>query len=182
MADLTNKVAIVSGGATMIGWKAALALRDGGAKVVLADIAEEEGERVAEELGQDIFFQRTDITDDEQIDACIAATTERFGGVDCLINVACTYLDNGIDSTRDEWLTALNVNLVGAAIFVQKVAPRMRERGGGAVVNFGSISGKRARIWGRRRHDLSSRVASSMALAIPPLFFRGGTTLRRQID
>ena len=89
MANLSNKVAIVSGGATMIGWKAAQALRDGGAKVVLADIAEEEGERVAEELGQDVFFQRTDITDDEQIDACIVATTQRFGGVDCLINVAC---------------------------------------------------------------------------------------------
>jgi NAD(P)-dependent dehydrogenase (short-subunit alcohol dehydrogenase family) len=89
-------------------------------------------------------FLRTDITEDEQIDACIAATVEQFGGVDCLVNVACTYLDNGIDSTRDEWLTALNVNLVGGAIFTQKVAPAMRERGGGAIVNFGSISGKRA--------------------------------------
>ena len=46
MADLTNKVAIVSGGATMIGWKAAQALMDGGANIVLADIAEEEGQRL----------------------------------------------------------------------------------------------------------------------------------------
>ncbi len=161
MANLNNKVAIVSGGATMIGWKTAQALRDGGAKVVLADIAEEEGERVAEELGQDVFFQCTDITDDVQIDACIAATVERFGGVDCLINVACTYLDNGIDSTRDEWLTALNVNLVGAAIFVQKVAPLMRERGGGAVVNFGSISGKRAQP-GRMLYAVSKAAIIGM--------------------
>jgi NAD(P)-dependent dehydrogenase (short-subunit alcohol dehydrogenase family) len=128
----------------MIGWKAGQALKDRGARVVLADIAEEEGERVAEELGPDVVFLRTDITEDEQIDACIAATVEQFGGVDCLVNVACTYLDNGIDSTREEWLTALNVNLVGGAIFTQKVAPAMRERGGGAIVNFGSISGKRA--------------------------------------
>ena len=154
MADLTNKIAIVSGGATMIGWKAAQALRDCGAKVVLADIADEEGERAAEELGPDVVFQHTDITDDEQIDACIAATVERFGGIDCLINVACTYLDNGIDSTRDEWLTALNVNLVGGAIFVQKVVPHMRERGGGAIVNFGSISGKLAQP-GRMLYSVS---------------------------
>ena len=144
MANLKDKVAIVSGGATMIGWKAAQALRDGGAKVVLADIADEEGQRVAEELGADVIYISTDITDDAQIDACIAATVERFGGVDCLVNVACTYLDNGVASTRDEWLTALNVNLVGGAILAQKVAPYMRERGGGAIVNFGSISGKRA--------------------------------------
>ncbi len=161
MADLTNKVAIVSGGATMIGWKAALALKERGASIVLADIAEEEGQRVAAELGPEIVFQRTDITDDEQIDACIAATTQRFGGVDCLINVACTYLDNGIDSTRDEWLTALNVNLVGAAIFVQKIAPRMRERGGGAIVNFGSISGKRAQP-GRMLYAVSKAAIIGM--------------------
>ena len=161
MADLKNKVAIVSGGATMIGWKAALALKERGANIVLADIAEDEGERVAEELGQDVFFQRTDITDDEQIDACIVATTQRFGGVDYLINVACTYLDNGIDSTRDEWLTALNVNLVGAAIFVQKIVPRMRERGGGAIVNFGSISGKRAQP-GRMLYAVSKAAIIGM--------------------
>ena len=161
MADLTNKVAIVSGGATMIGWTAAQALRDGGAKVVLADIADEEGERVAQDMGPDVIYEHTDITDDKQIDACIAATVERFGGVDCLINVACTYLDNGIDSTRDEWLTALNVNLVGAAIFAQKVVPRMRERGGGAIVNFGSISGKRAQP-GRMLYAVSKAAIIGM--------------------
>ncbi len=161
MADLTNKVAIVSGGATMIGWKTAEALRDAGAKVVLADIAEEAGEQAAEKLGPDVIFQRTNITDDEQIDTCIAATVERFGGVDCLVNVACTYLDNGIDSTREEWLTALNVNLVGGAIFVQKVAAPMRERGGGAIVNFGSISGKSAQP-GRMLYAVSKAAIIGM--------------------
>ena len=144
MASLEGKVAIVSGGSTMIGWKAAQALQSGGAKIVLADIEDEEGQKVASEMGDDALFLHTDIADDGQIDACIAATVERFGGIDCLVNVACTYLDNGLDSTRDEWITALNVNLIGSAIFAQKVVPLMRERGGGAIVNFGSIAGKRA--------------------------------------
>lgn len=161
MADLTNKVAIVTGGATLIGWKAAQALSDGGAKVVLADIADEEGERVAEELGADVVYKSTDITDDAQIDACIAATVEQFGGIDCLVNVACTYLDNGIDSSRDEWLEALNVNLVGGAIFTQKVVPHLRERGGGAVVNFGSISGKLAQP-GRMLYSVSKAAIIGM--------------------
>ena len=154
MADLTNKIAIVSGGATMIGWKAAQALRDCGAKVVLADIADEEGERAAEELGPDVVFQHTDITDDEQIDACIAATVERFGGIDCLINVACTYLDNGIDSTRDEWSRS-------CCSLPRKICR-----------NF----------WRRRRRNLRSRAASSMALAIPPTISPGGMTRKRQIN
>jgi NAD(P)-dependent dehydrogenase (short-subunit alcohol dehydrogenase family) len=171
MADLTNKVAIVSGGATMIGWTTAQALRDAGSRVVLADIAEDEGERVATELGPDVVFRSTDVTDDEQIDACIAAAISEFGGIDCLVNVACTYLDNGVDSSRDEWLTALNVNLVGGAIFVQKVVPHMRERGGGAIVNFGSISGKLAQP-GRMLYSVSKAgiigMTRNQALALAP--------------
>lgn len=171
MADVKDKVAIVSGGSTMIGWKAAQALKNGGAKIVLADIEDKEGQKVAAEMGDNVIFQHTDITDDEQIDACIAATVKQFGGVDCLVNVACTYLDNGVDSTRDEWMTALNVNLIGGAIFTQKVAPRMRERGGGAVVNFGSISGKRAQP-GRMLYATSKAAILGMtrnqALALAP--------------
>lgn len=67
-----------------------------------------------------------------------------MGGIDYLVNVACTYLDNGLASSREEWQTALDVNIISGAIFVQKVMPHMKKRGGGAVVNFGSISGKRA--------------------------------------
>lgn len=171
MANVKDKVAIVSGGSTMIGWKAAQALKHGGAKIVLADIADEEGQKVADEMGDDVIFRHTDVTDDQQIDACIAATVEQFGGIDCLVNVACTYLDNGVDSTRDDWMTALNVNLVGGAIFTQKVVPLMRERGGGSIVNFGSISGKRAQP-GRMLYATSKAAILGMtrnqALALAP--------------
>ena len=171
MTSMNNKVAIVSGGSTMIGWKAAQALRQRGAEVVLADIEDEEGQRVADEMGDGVMYQHTDITDDAQIDACIATTVKQFGGVDCLVNVACTYLDNGVDSSREDWMTALNVNLVGGAIFTQKVVPHMRERGGGAVVNFGSISGKRAQP-GRMLYATSKAAILGMtrnqALALAP--------------
>tara|TARA_R110001592_G_scaffold292629_2_gene562128 strand:- start:22 stop:810 length:789 start_codon:yes stop_codon:yes gene_type:complete len=142
MNERTTKVAIVSGGATLIGLACARALVDTGYRVALADINAGDGEKMAADLGEHAMFVKTDITLDADIDACVNAVSERWGGVDALVNVACTYLDNGIASNREEWLTALNVNVVGGAIFTQKLAPIMQQRGGGAVVNFGSISGK----------------------------------------
>lgn len=144
MRGLQGKAAIVTGGSTLIGEKVGEAFANAGCGVVLADINTEDGERIASGLGDKVDFLATDVTKDADIDACLKHCEERFGGVDFLVNVASTYLDNGLASTRDEWLTALNVNLVGMAIFTQKAQAHMRKRGGGAVVNFASISGKRA--------------------------------------
>lgn len=144
MIDLKDKVAIVSGGATLIGKKVAEELARAGANVTICDIDEAGGKQAEEELGIQVKFIKTDVTDDKQIDEAINQTVDNWGGIDYLVNVACTYLDNGLASTREEWQKALDVNIISGAIFVQKVTPYMKERGGGAVVNFGSISGKRA--------------------------------------
>ena len=144
MINLDNKVALLPGGATMIGRKVAHEFIRAGAKVTVCDIDETGGRELQQEAGASLDFIPADITDDAQVDRVIQQTLDRWGGIDCLVNVACSYLDNGIASTRGEWLEALDVNLVSGALFVQKVAPHMRRRGGGAVVNFGSISGKQA--------------------------------------
>lgn len=157
----TRKVAIVSGGATLIGLACAQALMAGGYRVALADINAGDGEKMAADLGADALFVKTDITLDADIDACLNAVVERWGGVDALVNVACTYLDNGIESAREEWLAALNVNVVGGAIFAQKVAPLMQQRGGGSIVNFGSISGKLAQP-GRMLYAVSKAAILGM--------------------
>ena len=161
MANSTDKVAIVSGGATLIGNECARALVAGGFSVMLADINETDGRAAAEHIGARAEFIKTDITVDADIDACLAATVQRFGGVDALVNVACTYLDNGLASNREEWLAALNVNVVGAAIFTQKAAPLMQQRGGGSIVNFGSISGKVAQP-GRMLYAVSKAALLGM--------------------
>jgi NAD(P)-dependent dehydrogenase (short-subunit alcohol dehydrogenase family) len=59
--------------------------------------------------------------------------------------MAASYVDAGMDTSRDDWLTSLNVNVVGAARMVREAHPYMKQRGGGAVVNFGSVGGKRGR-------------------------------------
>ncbi|MCT7294473.1 SDR family oxidoreductase, partial [Rhodococcus sp. PAE-6] len=65
-----------------------------------------------------------------------------FGRVDHLVNLACTYLDDGAVSGRSDWLTALNVNVVSAAMAARAVRPHLAQAGGGAIVNFTSISSK----------------------------------------
>jgi NAD(P)-dependent dehydrogenase (short-subunit alcohol dehydrogenase family) len=144
MNSLNGKVAIVTGASTLIGEGVVRAFAAAGTKVVMADINEEDGKRIANEFGDDVAFVRTDVTSDADIDACIAFGERTFGGVDILINLASTYLDNGISTNREDWLASLNVNLVSAMVFCDKATPAIAKRGGGAVVNFASISGKRA--------------------------------------
>ena len=161
MKGLEGKVAIVTGAATHIGATMAEAFVEAGVATVLADINEADGRKAADRLGDEALFKATDITADDQIDACIAAAVERFGGVDFLVNIACTYLDNGLDSTRGEWLEALNINLVSSAIFLQKLVPVMKGRGGGACVNYASIAGKSAQP-GRMLYSASKAAILQM--------------------
>lgn len=142
--DLTTKIALVTGGATLIGDKVVAELRNAGATVVSADINSDEGERCALAHGDGVVFSRTDVTDDAQLDELVRVCVDTFGGIDILVNAAATYLDSGVDTSRADWLAALDVNLVSGARLVAKVAPIMEGRGGGSIVNFASTSGKRA--------------------------------------
>ena len=154
MKGLDSKVAIVTGGATLIGEAVAADLVRHGARVVIADIDTVKGAAVADRLGASVRFQATDVTDDEQIAACVATAVREFGGVDYLVNCACNYVDNGAASTREEWLQSWNVNVVGAAMMLQACHPEMVKRGGGAVVNFASISATAAQA-GRWLYPIS---------------------------
>jgi NAD(P)-dependent dehydrogenase (short-subunit alcohol dehydrogenase family) len=142
MDGLKDKVAIVTGGATLIGAEVVRAFHGAGTKVVIADINAKDGETIAKALGTNVLFAQTDLTDDKQIAGCVEKTVKAFGGVDFLVNLACVYIDNALASTREEWLASYNVNVVGGAMMLQTVRPYMVKRGGGVVVNFGSISAK----------------------------------------
>jgi NAD(P)-dependent dehydrogenase (short-subunit alcohol dehydrogenase family) len=140
VADLADATAIVTGGNSQLGFAIASALHGAGAAVVLAARGRERGERAAALLGERAAFVSTDIGDDDSIQACVGATVAQFGRIDILVNNAVTYTDNGIDSTREQWLAALNVNLVGGAVLVREAVQHMPS--GSAVVNVGSIGGK----------------------------------------
>lgn len=142
MEGLKNKVAIVTGGATLIGAEVVRAFHREQTKVVIADINTKDGEAVAKELGANVLFASTDITNDAQVTACVERTVKTFGGIDFLVNLACVYTDYALASNRDDWLASYNVNVVGGVMMLKAARPYMIQRGGGAVVNFGSISAK----------------------------------------
>lgn len=83
-----------------------------------------------------------DITDDRQLERGVADAAAHFGRVDFLVNLAATYLDDGAKSGREDWLKALDVNLVSAVMAARAVHPHLAAAGGGAIVNFTSISSK----------------------------------------
>ena len=142
MTDLTGKTAVVTGGATLIGAAVVRALHAAGAQVAVADIDEVGGQRIADELGEAVVFSETDIRDDAQIERLVSETVQRFRRIDILVNLACSYVDDGPASTREDWLESLNVNVASAVMMAKAVHPHMRTRGGGVIVNFTSISAK----------------------------------------
>ncbi|OYU18223.1 MAG: short-chain dehydrogenase [Rhodobacteraceae bacterium PARR1] len=135
MRGLSGKVAIVPGGCTKIGRAVVDAFVAAGVKVMVADIAPGEG------FAEGVAFQSCDLRDDAQIAALVQATKDRFGRIDFLVNVACSYLDNGAASTRAEWLESLNVNVVGSVMLMQAAEEELAKNKG-AIVNFGSISSR----------------------------------------
>lgn len=142
MPGMDGKTAVVTGGATLIGAAVVRGFRAAGANVAVADIDAEAGERLAAELGEGVLFLVTDIRDDAEIERFVTATVEAFGGIDFLVNLACSYVDEGFASPREDWLESLNVNVAGAAMVARAVHPHLVARGGGAIVNFTSISAK----------------------------------------
>lgn len=141
MIRLDGRSAIVTGATRSIGEYIARGLHAAGASVMVTGIDDAPGAAVAASLGERAAYRHTDVESDEQIDACLAETQKRFGRVDILVNCACSYLDSGLATPRADWLAALNVNVVGPAIFTQKAVPYLTKPGG-VVVNIGSVSGK----------------------------------------
>ncbi|MQP64988.1 SDR family oxidoreductase [Niveispirillum sp. SYP-B3756] len=164
-----GKTAIVSGGATLIGAAVVKALADAGAQVAIFDI-NPAGESIARDIGPRVLFMPVDLTQDAAIAQAVAAVRDRFGGVDLLVNLACSYLDNGFASPRAEWLTALDINLVSLVALTQAAYPDLKARKG-AVVNFTSISSGVAQT-GRWLYPVSKaailQLTRSMAMDFAP--------------
>ena len=171
MEQLHGRTTIVTGGATLLGAAVVRALAAAGSAVTIADIDEDGGVSLAEDLGERVSFVRTDLTSDEDIEACVRATVQQFGSVTGLVNLACSYVDDGLESDRGDWLTSYEVNVVGAVMMLRAVRPEMVKAGGGVVVNFSSISAKVAQT-GRWLYPASkaamAQVTRSAALDLAP--------------
>lgn len=141
MRGLQGKTAIVSGGATLIGEAVAHVLSGYGVSTIIADINDAAGVQAAKRAGEKVHFIKTDVTSDADIEALVHKTVEITGRLDFIVNVACTYLDNGAETTRADWLKAFDVNVLGSIALMQAARPHLAKNKG-AIVNFGSISSR----------------------------------------
>ena len=142
MGRLEDKVAIVTGAARGSGALIAKRLVEDGARVVLADILDDRGKPVAEELGKEARYQHLDITDEGQWQAAVDFTLSEFGALTTLVNNAAVLHVGPIEHTSaEEFARVLQVNAVGSFLGVRTVIAPMRAAGGGSIINVSSISG-----------------------------------------
>ncbi|MBJ22068.1 MAG: SDR family oxidoreductase [bacterium] len=142
---LENKVIIVTGAAGGIGECYARRLVDEGARVVVADLDDERGQRVTDEIrrgGGDAFYAHVDVADPESAQELANRTVEYYGGIDGLVNNAAIYagmkLEPLISVDLAYYRRFLDVNLSGALHCTRACYPAIAERGGGSIVNQSS--------------------------------------------
>jgi 3alpha(or 20beta)-hydroxysteroid dehydrogenase len=142
MNRFDNRTVIVTGGARGMGANHARGFVAEGANVVIADILEQEGRTLAEELGDRAIFSRLDVTSDEDWAATVAAAEDAFGPVSVLINNAGIARFGVIKETEPTvWRQVLEINLTGSYLGIRAVASSMRDAGDGAIVNISSGAG-----------------------------------------
>jgi NAD(P)-dependent dehydrogenase (short-subunit alcohol dehydrogenase family) len=142
---LAGKVAIITGAAYGMGAEEAQLFAREGAKVIIADIAEEAGKALEAELkqsGGEALFVRLDVTSEADSQRAVDAAVARFGKLDILVNNAGLSSTSQADPMDSEgWRRIMEVNATGVFLGTKYAIPAMQKAGGGAIVNISSIMG-----------------------------------------
>ena len=145
MGRLDGKVAIVTGGANGQGAMECRMFANEGAKVIIADIAGEEGQKLEAEIneaGGVATFMRLDVTNEENWQKVVDDTVANHGRLDILVNNAGLSSTSVTDfNSLDGWEKISDVNAKGVFLGTKTVVPKMRDVGGGSIVNISSIYG-----------------------------------------
>ena len=143
--DLSGQTAVVTGGGSGLGWDMAVALAEAGANLVLPDVNGDLAAQAAERiraLGREALGLEVDVAEPLAVERCFAATVERFGRLDIVINNAGTaVLGASVDAAQAAWQRVFDVNVSGMFYCCQQAGRIMLRQGRGKIVNIASIYG-----------------------------------------
>ena len=178
---LANKIAIVTGAGSGFGEGIARTFAREGAIVVVNDLDEERGRRVADSIssareGAAMFF-KADVTDDAAVKAMVEAAGERFGGLDIMVNNAGYTHRNKpmLEVTEAEFDRIYAVNVKALFLAARHVVPALERRGGGVILTTASTAGLRPRpglTWYNSSKGAAIVATKSMAVELAPLKIR----------
>ncbi|MFX0135985.1 MAG: glucose 1-dehydrogenase [Candidatus Hodarchaeota archaeon] len=159
MGKLDGKIAIITGGVSGIGEAGVRLFAKEGAKVIIADIQDEYGEKLAKNLGPDVNFIHTDVTDEKNVRAVIRYAKKEYNRLDCMYNNA------GFDRLQPEFATfstkafdsIIAVHLRGTFLGMKYAIKLMQKQGSGCIINTGSVAGLSA---GYASHAYSAAKAA----------------------
>ena len=167
--DLTDNIALVTGGGTGLGKQMTLALAEAGADVVIAARRVELCENTAQEvrqLGRRALALQMDVTQPEQVETAVTRIVEEFGKLDILLNNAGTFdFEPAESESRDEWDRVQQVNLTGPFICAQVAGRQMIKQGGGRIIQISSIYGEAGMDGRLYTKDDSDRLPASVSFA-----------------
>jgi NAD(P)-dependent dehydrogenase (short-subunit alcohol dehydrogenase family) len=148
---LDERVALITGGAGLLGRRYSEALLQAGARVVIGDLDGNAASALAGELGDNAHAAPLDVTDERSVQATVDKAVERFGRLDILVNNAALTVRGGSQALKPEdyfapfenysravWEQAVAVNLTGMVLCAQAAGRQMLAQGGGVIVNIAS--------------------------------------------
>jgi len=138
MGRLDGKVALVTGGAQGIGRGIAEVYAEAGAVVAILDRDVEAGTATASELG--LLFLEADVSDEPGVEQAVDRVASELGALQILVNNAAIFVLKGLEASVEEWQRVMAVNIMGPALVAKHAVPHIRDAGGGAIVNIGSVS------------------------------------------
>lgn len=143
MGRLEGKVAVITGGASGIGEGTVRLFTSEGAKVVIADVQDARGERLAEELGTSTSYYHTDVSQEEEVRASIAHAVNKWGRLDVMFNNAGFGGVSGPIETTDmaAYDNTMGVLLRGVVLGMKHAAPVMKAQGTGCIISTASVAG-----------------------------------------